>query len=232
MNRPKQIILIRHAESARNVAKKGTTYFADDYARRHVKGVPDYKIPLTPEGEAHAQRTGKLLREQFGAPDYIYHSGYKRTKDTLENILTAYPKEEQAQIKIRHNAFIRERDPGYTYDMLESEATAAFPWLQEYWDSYGGFFAYPPGGESIAKMCERVYQFLGMLFSDRVNQKVVIVTHGGTIRAFRFLLENWDYERAITWPPGSEPKNCGLTVYNYSHDEHKLVLDEYNLTSK
>lgn len=230
MNRPKQIILVRHAESARNVAKKGTTYFADEYARKHIKGVPDYKIPLTEAGEAHARQTGAYLRERFGTFDYIYHSGYKRTKDTLENILTAYTSDEREEMKIRQDAFIRERDPGYTYDMTEPEATAAFPWLQEYWDTYGGFFAYPPGGESIAKMTERVYQFIGMLFDTRQDEKVLIVTHGGTIRAFRFLLERWDYEQAITWPAGTEPKNCGITVYNYSTVDHRLVLSEYNTT--
>lgn len=230
MNRPKQIILVRHAESARNVAKKGTTYFADEYARKHIKGVPDYRIPLTEDGEAHARQTGAYLRERFGTFDYIYHSGYKRTKDTLENILTAYTSEEREGMKIRHDAFIRERDPGYTYDMTEPEATAAFPWLQEYWDTYGGFFAYPPGGESIAKMTERVYQFIGMLFDTRKDEKVLIVTHGGTIRAFRFLLERWDYEQAITWPAGTEPKNCGITVYNYSNVDQRLVLSEYNTT--
>lgn len=229
MNRPKQIILIRHAESARNIAKS-TTYFADEYARRHVKGVPDYKIPLTEAGEQHAKQTGEYLRKRFGTFDYIYHSGYKRTKDTLENILTAYSDEERRQMKIRHDAFIRERDPGFTYDMTETEATKAFPWLQEYWDTYGGFFAYPPGGESIAKMTERVYQFIGMLFDRRVNQKVLIITHGGTIRAFRFLLEHWDYERAITWPPGTQPKNCGITVYDYNTEERRLLLSEYNTT--
>lgn len=231
MNRPKQIILIRHAESARNVAKKDTTYFADEYARRHIKGVPDYKIPLTKAGEEHARQTGEYLRERFGTFDYIYHSGYKRTKDTLENLLKAYTIDEREQIKIRHNAFIRERDPGFTYDMTEAEATTAFPWLQEYWDTYGGFLAHPPGGESIAKMTERVYQFIGMLFDNNANQNVLVVTHGGTIRAFRFLLEHWSYEQAITWPPGTEPKNCGITVYNYSAEEHHLVLGEYNTTA-
>lgn len=232
MNRPKQLILVRHAESARNKAKQGTTFFADEFARRQVKGVPDYKIPLTKEGEQHAQRTGKLLRERFGTPDYIYHSGYIRTKDTLENILTAYTKAEIDDMKIRHNLFIRERDPGFTYDMTQAEAESAFPWLQEYWDIYGGFFAHPPGGESIAKMTERVYQFINMLFESRQNQKVLVITHGGTIRAFRYLLEQWDYQQALDIIKNDAPKNCGLTVYNYSSENKRLVLSEYNTVVK
>ena len=218
----------RHDKSARKVAKKGSVYFADEYARRHVKGIADYNITSTTEGEVHARKTGEYLREKFGTFDYAYHSGYKRTKDTLENILDAYTDEERAAMQIRHNLFIRERDPGYAYDMTEEEAKKAFPWLQEYWDTYGGFFAHPVGGESIAKMCERVYQFLGMIFKDRANQKVLIVTHGGTIRAFRFLLEHWDYEQAIEWPKGTAPLNCGVTVYDYDESGRRLNLSEYN----
>lgn len=227
MNRPKQLILVRHAESARNVAKE-SIYFADEYARRHVKGIPDYEIPITELGKKHAKETGKYLKEQFGTFDYIYHSGYKRTKDTMDAILESYSKEDKSKMTIHHNAFIRERDPGYTYDMTEAEATKAFPWLPEYWQTYGGFFAYPPGGESIAKMTERVYQFIGMLYDDHTNQKILVVTHGGTIRAFRFLLESWNYEQAITWPKGSEPKNCGITIYDYTEEAKHLELSEYN----
>ncbi|MDQ5943701.1 MAG: Histidine phosphatase family protein [Patescibacteria group bacterium] len=227
MKRPKQLILIRHAESSRNEAKK-SVFFADEYARRHVKGIPDYKIPITEAGKENAIKTGEYLKEHFGTFDYVYHSGYKRTKDTLEAILEAYSQSEKDEMTIHHNAFIRERDPGFAYDMTEEEAKKAFPWLQEYWDTYGGFFAYPPGGESIAKMAERVYQFIGMLYEDHVDEKILVVTHGGTIRAFRFLLEKWNYEQAITWPSGSEPKNCGITVYDYKDSSKHLELSEYN----
>jgi len=227
MNRPKQLVLVRHAESSRNVAKP-SVYFADEYARKHMAGIPDYKVPITEHGAKHAQKTGEYLQQNFGTFDYIYHSGYKRTKDTLDNILTAYSPAEQKNMTVRKDLFVRERDPGYAYDMTESEANTAFPWLQEYWDTYGGFFAYPVGGESIAKMTERVYQFIGMLFAQHANEKIMIVTHGGTIRAFRFLLEHWDYEHAITWPAGTEPKNCGMTIYDSDQSGKRMVLRQYN----
>lgn len=227
MNRPKQLILVRHAQSARNEAKK-SVFFADEYARRHVKGIPDYEVPITDAGKENARNTGEYLKERFGEFDYVYHSGYKRTKDTTEAILGAYSEEEKSRMTVHHNVFIRERDPGFGYDMTEAEAKEAFPWLQEYWDTYGGFFAYPPGGESIAKMAERVYQFIGMLYEDHADEKVLVVTHAGTIRAFRFLLEKWNYEQAIAWPKGSEPKNCGITIYDYDNTTKHLKLGEYN----
>ncbi len=228
MERPQTLVLVRHAESARNKAKKGSTYFADDAARRTVQGIPDYKIEITPEGRRHAQRTGEQLRKRFGVFDYAYHSGYTRTMQTLEEIVKAYPPKEREKIRVRHNALVRERDPGYTYEMTEVEAEAAFPWLAEYWKTFGGFFSAPPGGESLAKVCERVYLFLNMLFRDRAGQKILIVTHGGTLRCFRYLLEHWSYEQAVSWPPGETPKNCGITVYEYNSTQQRLMLKEYN----
>ena len=103
------------------------------------------------------------------------------------------------------NLFVRERDPGFTYDMTEAEAEAAFPWLNEYWHTFGGFFARPPGGESLADVVGRVHTFLNTLFRDRAGQKVMVVTHGGTIRCFRFALERWDYEQAAHRLAGPVP---------------------------
>ncbi|MDE1874704.1 MAG: histidine phosphatase family protein [Patescibacteria group bacterium] len=230
MNKPRQLILIRHGESARNKAKdgKGTTYFADEEARKTVKGIPDHEIPLTEEGHRQAERTGAYMRERFGAPDFIYHSGYKRTVQTTEGMLSAFSKTERRRINVRMNPFIRERDPGWAYDMTQAEAEAAFPWLHEYWKTFGGFFAVPPGGESICQVVSRVRMFYEALKRSRAGESVWICTHGGTIRAFRSTLERWSYQQALAWPQGQSPKNCGITVYEYDRRTRRLALREYN----
>lgn len=228
IKRPSQLVIIRHAESARNKAKQDSTYFTDDDARATVKGIPDHKIPITPHGHNQAVRTGTHLHKHFALPDYIYHSGYERTVQTLDCILKAYSQEELDQIRIRMNPFIRERDPGFAYDMTTEEAEMHFPYLKEYWQTFGGFFARPPGGESLADVIERVYTFLNMLFRDRAGQKAWVVIHGGTIKAFRFLLERWNYDRAMKWAPGESPENCGVTTYEYDKSQGRLVLKEYN----
>jgi broad specificity phosphatase PhoE len=228
MDRPSRLVLVRHAESERNVAKKGSVFFADDESRRSVKGVPDYLIPITEDGWRQAERTGAALRERFGSFDYVYNSGYRRTVETTEGLLRAYPEEERAAMKVRQNVFIRERDSGYAYDMTTAEAEAAFPWLQEYWKTSGSFFARPPGGESVAQVCERVYLFINMLFRDRAGQNVLVVTHGVTMRAFRFLLERWTYEEVGERFRRDPPHNCSVTVYEHDAAAGRMVLREYN----
>lgn len=224
-----RLVLIRHGESERNKAKKGAVYFADEAARSLVKGVPDYKIALTPLGWEQAAATGAGLREQFGVPHCLYHSGYRRTVETAEAIVSAYPEAERARIDVRNNPFIRERDAGYTYDMTTAEAEAAFPWLREYWQTFGGFFARPPGGESLADVVNRVYGFLTMLVSEGGGETVFVVTHAEALGAFRFLLEQWSYDEVLHWPEGRPPRNCGVTDYRYDPGAGRLVLQNYNV---
>jgi len=228
MNRPLQLSLVRHAESARNAAKGQNIYFTDDEARKNVKGIPDQEISITLKGQEQAKITGVKLREEFGTFDYVYHSGYKRTRDTAEAILNAYSAEERLRVKVRENLFIRERDPGYTYDMTEDEVLQHFPWFPEYWKTFGGFLSRPVGGESLAQVVERVYTFLNMLFRDRAGKKILVVTHGGTLRCFRYLLERWTYDQALKWPDGQSPKNCGVTTYMYDREQERLILKNYN----
>lgn len=227
-NRPSTLVFIRHAESVRNVVRRGGVYFPDEESRQGVAGIPDHLTPITERGEEQARQTGIALRKRFGVPHYLYHSGYLRTERTAELILDAYTDRQRARINVRQNLFIRERDPGHAFDMTEEEVARHFPWLKGHWDSFGGFFAKPPGGESLAQVTERAYAFLNMLFRDRAGQKVFVVTHGGTLRCFRYLLERWTYRRAIRWAPDPHPANCCVTCYEYDADERRLVLRDYN----
>lgn len=224
--RPALLVLVRHAESARNIAKKGSVYFADAAARQVVRGVPDHLIDLTPDGAKQAQQTGLAIRDRFGAFDQVFTSGYARTEQTAAGILDAWPAAERARMRVKAELFIRERDPGFAYDMTTAEAEAAFPWLNEYWQTFGGFMARPPGGESLADVTGRVHTFLSDLFRDHAGQKIMVVTHGGTLRCFRFLLEGWSYSQAQRWPDGQSPANCGVTTYRDTGEG--LELEDYN----
>lgn len=159
-------------------------------------GNPTTALPSRISVLAKPSRRGDASGSKFGTFDYLYHSGYRRAAQTAELMLDAYSTEERAALQVRHNLFLREREPGFTYDMTTSEAQSAFPWLQEHWDTFGRFFARPPGGESLADVAQRVYLFLGTLFRDRVGARVLVVSHGGTMWMFRYLLERWSYDDA------------------------------------
>jgi hypothetical protein len=87
VTRPALLVLVRHGESERNVARKHSRFFCDDESRKSLKGVPDHRVPLTAEGRRQSEITGTALRKQFGIFDYVYHSGYRRTEETTDGLL-------------------------------------------------------------------------------------------------------------------------------------------------
>jgi 2,3-bisphosphoglycerate-dependent phosphoglycerate mutase len=230
MNRPALLVLVRHGQSERNIAKKQNRFYLNDEARKPVKGIPDHRITLTDEGRRQASVTGTAIRESFGVFDYVIHSGYTRTAETTEAILSAYSPEERQLMHVRHHLFIRERDGGHAYDMTDAEATAAFPWLQDYWNTFGPFFARPPGGESLAQVCERVYAFLQKMARTMAGRRVLVVTHGGTLWCFRYVLERWTYEEAEERFRTEQIRNCSVTSYRYDEAARRLVMGEAGRT--
>lgn len=221
-SRPSLLVLVRHGQSQRNVVKKQNRFYLDDESRKSVKGVADHLIELTEEGRRQATSTGIALRETYGVFDYVVHSGYARTVQTLDHILDAYTAEERARMPVRHHLFVRERDGGHAYDMTDAEAQAAFPWLQDYWTTFGPFFARPPGGESLADVCERVYAFLQKLARTMAGRRVLVVTHGGTIWCFRYVLERWTYEEAEQRFNTETNPNCSVTAYHFNDVSRRL----------
>lgn len=218
---PAELKLIRHAESARNVALRGHIFYRDEAHRAALKGIPDYQIPLTDEGVRQATITGQTLAQTESRPPHvIIHSGYERTRRTAELILQGYPEADRRQVKLRMSDLIRERDPGYGYEMTVAEAAQSFPYLQEHWKTYGGFLARPPGGESLADTAMRVRMFLELELPRYSGQVVYVVTHGGTLRCFRFLLESLNYEQVRSWSniPGGHPDNCAVSTYSWTAD--------------
>jgi broad specificity phosphatase PhoE len=224
--RPSLLVLVRHGESERNVAKKDNMFFLDDESRTPVRGVPDHRIALTAEGLRQARATGAALRARFGVFQHVYHSGYRRTVETAEGILEAYPPDARARMRVRHDLFVRERDAGHAYDMTGEEAVAAFPWLQDYWQTHGPFFARPPGGESLAQVCERVYTFLHKLARTKAGQRILVVTHAGTLRCFRYVLERWTYDEAERRFAHEHIPNCSVTWYGFDEGAGRLALGE------
>lgn len=212
-SRPALLVLVRHGESQRNIIRRKNRFFLDDEARRPIQGIPDHRIGLTERGWRQARETGLALQARFGGFDQIYHSGYRRAVETTQGILEAYPPQARGRMRVRHHLFIRERDQGYAYDMTDAEATAAFPWLQGYWNTFGPFFARPPGGESLAQVCERVYTFLQKLARTMAGRRVLLVTHGGTIWCCRYVIERWTYEEAEHRFATEHVHNCSITSY-------------------
>jgi len=209
---PTLLVLVRHGQSTRNRAKNGHVNFPDDAARDMFRGQGDHEAALTEAGRSQAVATGVELRDQFGDFDVVFHSGYVRARDTAMAILEAWRRdrphtgEAPRTALVREHFLLRERDSGYTTNMTTAESAAAFPWLQTYWAEAGPFIARPPGGESFADVAIRARLFLDELTAEFPAGRILVVTHAGTMRMFRYLIEGWSYDEVV--------RQCGVPILN------------------
>ena len=228
MSLPTKLVLIRHAESARNKALDGKLFLDDPKLMEEVGLVPDHKISITKHGMSQAKRTSQYLYENIGIPDIVFHSGYARTKQTTEGVLNKYKKN---KIEVKENLAIRERENGYTYILMQNEKDYVFPYLQKYWDVVGGLFARPVGGESLMDVVERRLQpFLEKIFKEYSGKTIFLVTHGRIIQCIRFILDEMTHEEMEVFIGKKEslPKNCSLTIYELDKKIDKLKLKVWN----
>ncbi|MEK7648603.1 MAG: histidine phosphatase family protein [Patescibacteria group bacterium] len=231
-NRPELLLLIRHAQSLRQVVRGNHLFLpADDEAAIRIKGIPDHRVPITdPYGVEQARLTGIGVAHDFGVPDVVYDSEYVRTEQSRETSLAAgYTSEQIARIKVRHNHMLRERDVGYTFFMDENEVNATYPFLRDQIKLQGYFYFRPPGGKSNADLCDQVYPFIGHhLFQVRAGKAVHCYSHGGTIGVMNLLLNKWRIEQWEHMIHTDPPKNCSVTAYRYSPTTRRLELECYN----
>lgn len=222
MKTPKLLVIVRHAESLRNVFKKNLFVLSTE--KEKLSQYSDETIPLSASGREQATHTGRKIISEFKNFDVAFHSGYVRTRDTLNYIKQEFSRETREHIKVYSNVLIRERDCGYTFNMTAEESQKYFPFLEEYWKLFGGYFAAPPGGESLAQVTTRVAIFFEMLCRNYSGKNVLVVSHGGTIACFRGLIESLPYNEIVFWKRGKEPGNCNVTAYSFSEEGIPKIL--------
>ncbi len=214
-NRPKEIVFIRHGESWRNKLRGEHLYLPDKAAAQEAEGMYDPDVPLTEKGREQAEISGPCIVADIGYPDYIYHSGYKRAKQTMEGLLVHLHPEDWKKIQIRESIKLRERDPGYTWYMTKAELDHHFPWLSKYRRRVGELFYRPPGGESILDVYDgRLYGLLNAVIRDRPGKVVWFICHGNVIRAARILMERLTIPKAQRIV-NKEVPNVAVTRYVY-----------------
>jgi broad specificity phosphatase PhoE len=217
-----KLILIRHAESLRNVHRNGKAFY--DVGQEKI-GLPNHLIPITENGRRQADSVADTLYSKWSSgehakPAIMIHSGFVRTRDTANIIhsklkVLAENDGTSFEIPMEQNHLLRERDAGHTFEMDSAEAEKYFPHLEDYWRLDGKWFAVPLGGESIVQVMDRVSIFLYQLAQNQKlkNSTVYAVTHGGTMTAFELVIKKVPFSEAAERVHA--PKNCGVANYEY-----------------
>ncbi|TQM61984.1 histidine phosphatase family protein [Humibacillus xanthopallidus] len=218
-----QLVLVRHGQSAGNVA--------NDEAHRRGHGrlelaTRDADTPLSPEGAAQARAVGHHLGDLApdDRPEVVLSSPYERAARTaalaMESVGTEVVLDER----------LRERDLGAFDGLTGDGIRAAFPEEAERRSLTGKFYYRPPGGESWTDVALRIRQFLTELRQVHPDRRVWIFTHQAVIMSFRLVVERLDEQRLLEIDLSEALANCSLTTYVRAPDG-RLRLEAFGSTT-
>ncbi|KAL7141343.1 hypothetical protein ABFS83_08G047100 [Erythranthe nasuta] len=157
-----EIIVIRHGETEWN-------------ADRRIQGHLD--VDLNDAGRQQAVAVAdRLSREPKISA--VYSSDLKRASETAETIAKGC-----GVLEVTKDPAFRERHLGYLQGAVLHEAAKVNP------DAYQAFLSnrddqeIPGGGESFNQLYERSTSALQKIAKKHIGERIVVVSHGGTIRA-------------------------------------------------
>ena len=222
------LVIVRHAESQRNVAKgEAEATGVETYGGR----TRDVDIQLTDQGHQRADQTGRKLREHLGFDfDRVFTSPYRRTVQTTDYLLAKFERPTEVVLEER----IREKEFGVLDGLTKAGIERRYPGEKERKERNGKYYYRPPGGESYPDVNLRVHDFLGTMVRECRMENVLVVCHSVIVLSFRHLLERLAEKDVldVDMDKEREPKNCSITWYTFdaSHGARgKLRLKEYNV---
>jgi len=186
-----ELVIVRHGESVRNhaadLAHHGDTALLE-YQLRFERDEAAWD--LTQHGIDQARAAGVWIKENVGAEfDTQFVSPFKRTQQTAACL-------ELPTQKWIIDDRLREREWGDYMAQGVSTYTVA-QYLQDLSTCGGvhwkGCF---PGAESVEDMIPRCQSFVNDTFHTWHSGRVILVTHGGTMKALQLVIERLTVEEA------------------------------------
>ena len=218
-----ELVLIRHGQSAANVAFPRAD--ALDLMESGLTG-RDTDVELTELGVEQAEAVGRWLAAlPVGElPEVVITSPYLRARETWRIAAAASGLSLPApgtddrlvdrlvgELEMLTRAAIRERFP---------DEPARF--------EHAGEYAYrPPSGETFGDIALRLTSFLDDLNREHAGERVLVVAHDSVVLMMRYVIEGLDWTRlaAIVTEAG-QVRNASITSFTGSSGS--LVLDRYN----
>lgn len=197
MGWPKDLVLVRHAESEGNVLTVDN---------RATFDIPTHKYGLTERGRQQAKITGEYLRATYGTFDVYYVSYYQRSRETMSIM---YP-----EANLYEDPRLAEAQRGIYHFLTKAEMEVKYPEELARKDREGLYHYRPPGGENWPDIELRIHSFLGTLARDYERQRVLIVGHGHWLLLFQRLIEHFSIDEAVEMYLGKRIfANASVTHY-------------------
>jgi broad specificity phosphatase PhoE len=227
---PQTLWLIRHGQSAGNVARdlaEAGGHTMIEIASR------DVDVPLSSLGEEQSRSIGHW----FGSlpvgrpPDVVLCSPYVRAQQTAELLLVS-ARLDRDRIEWVSDERLREKEFGILDRLTVRGIRELHPELSEQRAHVGKFYFRPPGGESWCDVILRLRSLLDTVRSAYHGRRVLIVAHQVTVTCLRYLLENLDEASLLALDRKADVPNCSVTSYECPSDDAgaagpRLVLQNF-----
>jgi broad specificity phosphatase PhoE len=182
-----KLILVRHGESEGNRIRRFTT---------------SPEAPITDLGRRQAYDAARVIREAF-RPELVIASPYVRARDTGRIIAG------ELGLPIEIESDFREQSlgelAGQPYEVVFNDPTFV---RERSWEWR------PPGGESHLDVLARTGPVLDRLGRRFTDAEIVIVSHGGVMRAL------WAHVTG-TWNNAHIPANCGIVLIEHENGRYR-----------
>jgi probable phosphoglycerate mutase len=230
---PDRLWIVRHGESAGNVARDAA-YAAGlpviDIAER------DVDVPLSTAGEAQSTALGRWFAAQppDERPTVVLVSPYLRARRTAALIEVAGGVDPASAVVIDER--LREKEFGILDRLTRVGVEQHFPDQALMRQRLGKFYHRPPGGES---WCDVILRLRSVLDSVSLHHsgdgvRVLVVAHQVIVLCLRYLLEGLTEDEILAIDREGDVANCGVTCYARTterDDGTALALRSYNFVA-
>jgi broad specificity phosphatase PhoE len=209
---PQEIWLVRHGQSAGNVARDA----AEAAAGLHIDiAERDVDVPLSELGV----RQSRALAAWFAGlparhrPNVVLHSPYRRALETAQIVMERI--ETDSLVSVQVDERLREKEFGILDRLTTHGIAHKYPELYEQRQHVGKFYFRPPGGESWCDVILRLRSVLDTLTREYCRERVLIVAHQVIVNCFRYLFERLDEASILAEDRAGDVPNCSVTSYAF-----------------
>ena len=229
---PTHLWIVRHGESAGNVARDAATAAGHTHIDITTR---DVDVPLSALGAEQSAALGRWFAAMpaDARPNVVLASPYRRARHTAEIVRERAGLDTDA-VSFVFDERLREKEFGILDRLTRVGIERFHPEQARLRALLGKFYHRPPGGESWCDVILRLRSLVDTISRDHHGERVLVVCHQVIVLCLRYLLERMTEEEILAVDRAGDVANCAVTSYAYDPavgQDGSLVLTAYNFVA-